>query len=190
MIEACASSWFGPPTKLTSTSVGSSTVIGTVRWPWSSSWYCDLVWPEAALVSIVTQRPSITGDKATIYRLVREGFHLGLLDPREAAQFGATVWAQGSGLATAADRPRTKRPSSALPEAGRWRGDLWQLLTPASAWAHHGAHPDDKAQPAITHSARLILVDRQGQIRHYYNSTHQDDLRRVPRDVRLLLQGR
>lgn len=108
----------------------------------------------------------LTGDKAMIYRLVREGFHLGLSDPREAAQ------------------------SSVVPDAGRWRKDLWQWLTPASVWAHPGTHPHDQAPQAITHSARLVLVDRQGQIRHYYNSTEQDDLRRVPRDVRLLLQGR
>ena len=108
----------------------------------------------------------LTGDKATIYRLVREGFRLGLIDPHEAVR------------------------SSAVPEAGRWRTDLWQWLTPASALAHHGVHPHDEAQQAITHSARLVLVDRQGQIRHHYNSTDQDDLRRLPRDVRLLLQGR
>jgi len=108
----------------------------------------------------------LTGDKATIYRLVREGFRLGLIDPHEAVQ------------------------SSAVPEAGRVLVDLWQWLTPASALAHHGAPPHDEAQQAITHSARLVLVDRQGQIRHHYNSTDQDDLRRLPRDVRLVLQGR
>src|SRR5439155_9651071 len=59
----------------------------------------------------------LTGDKEAIYRLVREGFHLGLTDPREAARSAATVGAQGA-----------KRPSSAFPEAGRWRGDLWQWL--------------------------------------------------------------
>jgi cytochrome oxidase Cu insertion factor (SCO1/SenC/PrrC family) len=121
----------------------------------------------------------LTGDKEAIYRLVRAGFHLGLMDPREAEQPGATVWAQ-----------EAKRPSSAVPEAGRWRGDLWQWLIPASAWAHHDAPPHDQVQQAITHSARLVLVDRQGQIRQYYNSADQDALHRVPRDVRLLLQGR
>jgi len=94
----------------------------------------------------------LTGDKATIYRLVREGFHLGLLDPREGAQ------------------------SSAVPDAGRWRGALWQLLTPASAWAHPGAHPHDQAPQAITHSARLVVVDRQGQIRGYYGTADDDRL--------------
>ena len=108
----------------------------------------------------------LTGDKATIYRLVHEGFRLGLLDPQESVQ------------------------SSAVPEAGRMRYDLWQLLTPASALAHHDEHPHDKVQRAITHSARLVLVDRQGQVRHHYDSTDQDALRRLPADVRLVLQGR
>jgi cytochrome oxidase Cu insertion factor (SCO1/SenC/PrrC family) len=53
----------------------------------------------------------LTGDKATIYRLVREGFHLGLSDPREAARSGATVWAQGFGLPLPC-QPDTQRPST------------------------------------------------------------------------------
>jgi len=107
----------------------------------------------------------LTGDKEAIYTLVREGFRLGLLDPHEAVQ------------------------SSAVAEAGRWLAALWQLLTPMSALAHPSAPPHDKAQQAITHSARLVLVDRQGQLRHHYDSTDQDALRRLPRDVRLVLQG-
>src|SRR5262245_57257897 len=103
----------------------------------------------------------LTGDKATIYRLVREGFRLGLSDPQE----------------------------SAVPEAARVRQALWQLLSPASALAHPGAHPHDETQRAITHSARLVLVDRQGQVRQFYNSADQSTLRRVPSDVRLILRG-
>ena len=108
----------------------------------------------------------LTGDKAMIYRLVREGFRLGLLDPQGSVQ------------------------SSAVPEAGRVRHALWQLLTPASALAHHDEHPHDKVQRAITHSARLVLVDRQGQVRHHYDSTDQDALHRLPADVQRVLQGR
>src|SRR5262249_8369936 len=66
----------------------------------------------------------LTGDKGTIYRLVREGFHLGLTDPQEPVE------------------------SSVVPEAARVRHTLWQLLTPASALAHPGAHPHDEAQRA------------------------------------------
>jgi cytochrome oxidase Cu insertion factor (SCO1/SenC/PrrC family) len=108
----------------------------------------------------------LTGDQATIYRLVREGFRLGLLDPREPVK------------------------SSAVPAAARVRHALGQFFTPASALAHPSAHPHDEAQRAITHSARLVLVDRQGQVRHLYDSTDQEALRRLPSDVRLILQGR
>lgn len=133
----------------------------------------------------------LTGDKPTIYRVVREGFRLGLLDPREAEQSGATVWAQRAQRPSGATvwAQGAQRPSSTAPHTGRRRRDLWQGLTPASAWAHAG-HSHDQAPQAITHSARLVLVDRQGQIRSYYNSMDQDALRRVPRDVRLLLQER
>ena len=103
----------------------------------------------------------LTGDKAMIYRLVREGFHLGLIDPQE----------------------------SAVPEATRVRQALWHLLTPASALAHPGAHPHDEVQRAITHSARLVLVDRQSQVRHLYNIADQSTLSRLPSDVRLILRG-
>jgi cytochrome oxidase Cu insertion factor (SCO1/SenC/PrrC family) len=108
----------------------------------------------------------LTGDKATIYRLVREGFRLGLIDSQESVQ------------------------SSAVPAAAGVRHALWQLLTPASALAHPGAHPHDEAQRAITHSARLVLVDRQGQVRHLYNIADQSTLRRLPSDVRLVLRER
>jgi cytochrome oxidase Cu insertion factor (SCO1/SenC/PrrC family) len=107
----------------------------------------------------------LTGDKATIYRLVREGFRLGLMDPQESVQ-------------------------SSAPAAGRLRHALWQWLTPTSALAHHGTHPHDEAQRAITHSARLVLVDRQSQVRHLYDSADQDAMRRLPADVRRVLQGR
>jgi len=103
----------------------------------------------------------LTGDKATIYRLVREGFRLGLIDPQ----------------------------GSAVPEAARVRHALWQLLTPASALAHPSTHAHDETQRAITHSARLVLVDRQGQVRQFYDIADQSTLRRVPSDVRLVLRG-
>jgi cytochrome oxidase Cu insertion factor (SCO1/SenC/PrrC family) len=108
----------------------------------------------------------LTGEKATIYRLVREGFRLGLMDPQEPVR------------------------SSAVPAVDRIRHALWQLLTPASALAHHGTHPHDEAPRAITHSARLVLVDRQSQVRHFYDSTDQDALGRLPSDVRRVLQER
>ena len=106
----------------------------------------------------------LTGDKAMIYRLVREGFRLGLMDPQESVE------------------------SSAIPEDRKVRHAFWQLLTPASALAHQGAHPHSDHR-AITHSARLALVDRQSQVRHFYDQTDQNVLRRLPGDVRLVLRG-
>ena len=107
----------------------------------------------------------LTGDKASIYRLVREGFRLGLADPDAPVQ------------------------PSAVPEAGKGRHALWQWLTPAPALAHESAPPHNQTPRAITHSGRLVLVDRQGQVRALYNSADQDALRRVPSDVRLVLRG-
>ena len=108
----------------------------------------------------------LTGDKEAIYRLVREGFRLGLMDPQESVK------------------------SSTGPDAARGRHVLWRWLTPASALAHPSAHPHDEAQRAITHSARLVLVDRQSRVRHLYNIADQSTLRRVPSDVRLVLRER
>jgi len=107
----------------------------------------------------------LTGDKAMIYRLVREGFRLGLLDPEEP-----------------------ERSSTGPTDAGV-RHALWQWLTPVPALAHPGAGPHNEAHRAITHSARLVLVDRQSQVRHLYNIADQSTLRRVPSDVRLVLRG-
>ena len=107
----------------------------------------------------------LTGDKATIYRLVREGFHLGLHDPEEP-----------------------ERSSTGPTDAGV-RHALWQWLTPTPARAHPGAGPHNEAHRSITHSARLVLVDRQSQVRHLYNIADQGTLRRMPSDVRLVLRG-
>src|SRR5262245_36368943 len=108
----------------------------------------------------------LTGDKVAIYRLVREGFRLSLADPAEPVQ------------------------PSAVPTAGKVHHAFWRWLTPASALAHDSASPHNGTPRAITHSARLVLVDRQGQVRALYNSADQDALRRVPSDVQLVLRGR
>jgi cytochrome oxidase Cu insertion factor (SCO1/SenC/PrrC family) len=101
----------------------------------------------------------LTGDKAAIYRLARDGFRLGVVDPNEAPQ------------------------SSTLPR-------FLPAFTPASAWAHHGSHVPDQTRQAILHSARLVLVDRQGQIRQYYDSRDDDSLRRVQDHAKRLLRER
>lgn len=101
----------------------------------------------------------LTGDKVTIYRLARDGFRLGVVDPNEAQQ------------------------SSAVPH-------FLQVFKPAMAWAHHGSHAPDQTRQAILHSARLVLVDRQGQIRQYYDSKDANSLRRVQNHAKRLLRER
>jgi protein SCO1/2 len=106
----------------------------------------------------------LTGEKATLYRLAREGFHLGVVDPHDASQ------------------------SSAQPAAWRFARRLGQLLAPPPAFAHDGPHAPEETPQSVTHSARLVLVDRQGNIRHYSNSLDWEDVRRLPRDVRRVLR--
>ena len=110
----------------------------------------------------------LTGDKTAIYRLAREGFRLGVVDPNQPAQ------------------------SSAPSRLPAWRvtwGVLQWLVSPP-AFAHHDAAPHATSQQTVQHSARLVLVDRQGQIRAYYDSTDQVALQRLQRDVRFLLHLR
>lgn len=106
----------------------------------------------------------LTGEKATLFRLAREGFYLGAVDPHDAGQF------------------------STPPAAWRFARRLGQRLAPPPAFAHDGPHAPEETSQTITHSARFVLVDRQGDIRHYYNSLDSEDVRRVPRDVRRVLR--
>jgi len=108
----------------------------------------------------------LTGEKTAIYQLVRRGFRLGVVDPHD------------------------QRRSSALPFPSRLRQSLAQVLTPSVARAHHGVGHEDKEQQAILHSLRFVLVDRQGQIRGYYNSNDEEALRRLQGHVKRLLQAR
>ncbi len=100
----------------------------------------------------------LTGEKEQIYRLARDGFHLGVFDPNDVNQ------------------------TSALSTLRGWLARAGAYVTPATALAH-----DDDHQP-IQHSARLVVVDRQGRIRQYYDSKDADVLQRVERDVALLLR--
>ncbi|HEY7490485.1 MAG TPA: SCO family protein [Candidatus Tectomicrobia bacterium] len=65
-----------------------------------------------------------------------------------------------------------------------------QIFAPRMAWAHHGSHDQEQPRPKILHSARFVLVDRQGQIRQYYDSNDENSLRRLPEHVKRLLQER
>ncbi len=101
----------------------------------------------------------LTGEKEAVYRLARGGFHLGVFDPNDAEQ------------------------TSGLPAFDTWLARVMDAVTPAAALAHSG----EDHQP-IQHSARLVVVDRQGRIRQYYDSKDADVLQRVERDVAHLLR--
>ena len=109
----------------------------------------------------------LTGEKERIYRLAREGFRLGVFEASEA------------------DSSATMPPGRGVWKAARGIG---RVFTPAMALAHHDSLQGTKQ--AIQHSARFVLVDRQGQIRQYYKSEDDDALRRLPHHVKLLLQER
>jgi cytochrome oxidase Cu insertion factor (SCO1/SenC/PrrC family) len=113
----------------------------------------------------------LTGEKERIYRLAREGFRLGVFEASEA------------------DSSATMPPGRGVWKAARGIG---RVFTPAMALAHDEAHHDSPQgmKQAIQHSARFVLVDRQGQIRQYYKSEDDDALRRLPHHVKLLLQER
>jgi cytochrome oxidase Cu insertion factor (SCO1/SenC/PrrC family) len=106
----------------------------------------------------------LTGEKTAIYRLVQEGFHVGVVNPYEPRQSSAPL----------------------LPF--RLHHHTWQVFTPAVAWAHHSIGHQDKERQTILHSLRFVLMDRQGQIRGYYDSNDEEALRRLQRHVKRLLQ--
>jgi cytochrome oxidase Cu insertion factor (SCO1/SenC/PrrC family) len=91
----------------------------------------------------------LTGDKREISCLAREGFRLGVTDPRSAD----------------------------VPDCSR---SAW--LAPSVAWASHGSHG------IVMHSARMVLVDRAGQIRAYHLATDRDSMTRLRANLRRLLQ--
>ncbi|MDH3600728.1 MAG: SCO family protein [Candidatus Tectomicrobia bacterium] len=112
----------------------------------------------------------LTGDKDRIYRLARKGFYLHVVDPAEAQQTSGLPPSLQSAIRQAASR-------------------MWRSLEPASALAHHGQHPADReGREDLQHSARLVLVDRLGQIRQYYDSRDADVVQRLGHDLKRLLR--
>jgi protein SCO1/2 len=69
-----------------------------------------------------------------------------------------------------------------------WLGtdDGWAWLGPVSAWAHTLHNPNRK----LIHSSRVVLVDRQAQIRGYYHGTDWESLDRLQANVKLVLRER
>ncbi len=124
----------------------------------------------------------LTGDKQAIYRLAKEGFRLGIVDPAESAHPSPVKGNSPGGFRGSADRPA---PSSVWWTAG-WlqplRGRL-PFLEPAPAFADHGRAKD------TLHSTRFVLVDRLAQIRGYYESREQTALERLRQHLQMLFQN-
>ncbi|MBI3996099.1 MAG: SCO family protein [Candidatus Omnitrophica bacterium] len=78
-------------------------------------------------------------------------------------------------------------------QARRWQfvtGDPSAVLALAQQGFHLGVVPEGSEQEPITHSARLVLVDRASHIRGYYDATDPEAVRRLQADIRRLLQER
>jgi protein SCO1 len=68
-------------------------------------------------------------------------------------------------------------------QEGTGRGLAW--LGPASAWAHSVPNAEHQT---VLHSTRFALVDRQAQIRGYYDGTDWQVLERLQANVKILLR--
>jgi protein SCO1/2 len=112
----------------------------------------------------------LTGDKERIYRLARKGFYLHIVDPADAQQT--------SGLLPFLQRSMYQATSR-----------MWRSIGAAPALAHDGLHrSDQEGRQDLQHSARLVLVDRQGRIRQYYDSREADVVQRLSHDLKGLLR--
>ena len=115
----------------------------------------------------------LTGHKNTIYALIRDGFHLSVEDPTDAAA------------------PRAGSPAS-RPKAGAGMVEsvvraALGLFGDTPAYAHSGS---DFLEPPFLHSSWFVLGDRQARIRGYYRTEDEPTLKRLRRDIRILLSER
>jgi protein SCO1 len=103
----------------------------------------------------------LTGPRDAIYRLAVDGFHL---------------------AAIASVRPEDRELSRR-----RDRASVWGWISPPGAWAH-GKEPETKIIQLV-HASRFALVDRQAQIRGYFDGADWDDVKRLGTDLRRLLRS-
>jgi protein SCO1 len=123
----------------------------------------------------------LTGDKRAIYRLASEGFRLGIVDPAEPSHSSPVKGSTRGGPRTSLHRPT---PSSLGLTSG-WPRHLrswWRAVEPATAFADHGRANDP------IHSTRFVLVDRQAQIRGYYESREEVALERLRQHLQMLFR--
>ena len=123
----------------------------------------------------------LTGDRRAIYQLAREGFRLGISAPTADPQGGLGRGQAGPTAASGHHARRSLAQGVAAEGAGSLLGWL-QSIAPGQAWADHGPGRD------IAHSTRLVLIDRQGRIRGYYDSLDRAELQRLRRQTQGLLR--
>jgi cytochrome oxidase Cu insertion factor (SCO1/SenC/PrrC family) len=125
----------------------------------------------------------LTGNKATIYHLAQDGFHLSVVDPGEPPRPVPPSSAPGE-RSDVLPRPakRYQDVSRQLPSGARVTPLPWQLGSPVAVAHTGGLHTP------LRHSPRFVLVDRQARIRGYYHSDEAAAMQRLRREVRVVLQ--
>jgi len=126
----------------------------------------------------------LTGDKAAIYHLAQQGFHLSVLDLATAPPWApdAPPPEGRSGARRSDVQPGSQDACRTILLPSLAALVQW-VITPHVALAHDGA-----AHTPLLYSARFALVDRRGRIRGYYHSDEVAALRRLRHDVRTLLR--
>ena len=78
----------------------------------------------------------------------------------------------------------------AMRTPNRIGGRAFRLLLP-SAHAHHPGHEEGGKTPGIliSHSSRFVLIDRNFTIRGYYHSNDAESLKKLRKDLRVLLNN-
>lgn len=122
----------------------------------------------------------LTGDKPAIYALIQEGFRLSVEDPTDSAAPAVASPAQRGSL-----RDFHRSFAVRLPDTLEYAISRW--LTPSLALAHSDS---EFLAPPFLHSSWFVLGDRQARIRGYYKTEDDAAMKRLRRDIRLLLQER
>jgi cytochrome oxidase Cu insertion factor (SCO1/SenC/PrrC family) len=123
----------------------------------------------------------LTGDKRAIYRLAREGFRLGIVDPAEQSHLSP---AKDSAFGGSRDALAQRTPSPLRRTLG-WPQNFrtWlRYIEPTVASADHGRAKD------TLHSTRFVLIDRHAHIRGYFESREEAALQRLRQHLRMLFQ--
>jgi cytochrome oxidase Cu insertion factor (SCO1/SenC/PrrC family) len=123
----------------------------------------------------------LTGDKWAIYRLAREGFRVGIVDPAEPSPPSPVKEGALGGIGGWLDR----LPPSSVGRNSWWPQNLrdwWRSVDTAVAFADHGRAKD------TLHSTRFILIDRRAQIRGYYESREEAALQKLRQHLRMLIR--